>query len=165
MAEKQQKKNTWLYIVLAVAVAVFIFDSLTSDQSLVKVTASRSKQTKAQDGQTVKVTEDVIISEQQKIFSYRKKFLQASFKKNPFFKPITRQEVARPKPKPGLVVMITQIIEGNPPYAEIDGQFLTIGDLVEGWRIVEIKDGKVTFEKNGERTILSKNSGLKMMEP
>ncbi len=162
MAQTGEKKtNKWLYIVLVIAVGVFIFDSLTSEKSLVKLKKPNISNL-IKPAKDERFNKQKLFAELNELNQYRNYFQTAAFPKNPFYKPIQKRKIRTIKAKPGLVAVVKQIIEGDPPYAEIDDQILTVGDTYKGWRIVSIKGNKVVFEKDGRKTTLSTNPGMQM---
>ncbi|GAB4170449.1 MAG: hypothetical protein Kow00108_04540 [Calditrichia bacterium] len=164
MAAKEEKKSSkLLYILLAVVVAFFLYDSFTSDKSLVKLKKTGKQILNSINQEDKKFDKNTLMIELAKLNKFKNVAMNSEFKQNPFYKPIKRTVVTR-KPKPGLIADIKQIIEGDPPYAEIDDQILTVGDFYKGWKIIEIKGNKVKFEKDGQTTTLSTNAGLRMMQ-
>lgn len=162
MAGNEKKSNKWLYIVLVISIGIFLFDSLTSDKSLVKIkkTAVTSLLPTAKKEQG-KFNIKKLYEGLNNLKFYENYYKKSQFPQNPFYQPVAvKRKVS--KPKPGLVAVIKQIIEGDPPYVEIDDQILTIGDTYKGWKITKIEKDKVYFEKEGQKAILSTRPGMQM---
>jgi hypothetical protein len=60
-------------------------------------------------------------------------------------------EAALPPPPLADPPMVTAVLSGMLPQAIAGGRAVAIGDLVDGWRVVDLGPGRVLFEQDGRR--------------
>ncbi len=150
---EKKKSSNWLYIVLAIAVGYFIFDNLTSDKSVLKLSKSKNifSLTKAKK---VDFNLQTLAQEEKEFFKFRKIASSVSYSTNPFYFPI--KKARKTVKKPAFSVTIEEIYDGEVPYIQINGDLLTIDDEYKGWKIIEITSDGARFQKNGTKVFIKK---------
>ena len=78
---------------------------------------------------------------------------------NPFDRPafvVTLGDVASPGPMalPVRLELRTTMVGEDAALANIDGEILSAGDTVDGYRVASIREGRVILTKDGERIVL-----------
>ena len=161
---KKKSSSKILYIALGIVLIVFLWDNFTSEESIINLSKKskdilgKSKDILGKSKDILGINENTDIKfnlvnfekEKKEIHKFKNWVSANPPRQNPFYRPI-KGKVRKVYKKPSLAAKITQIIDGNPPYAEIAGQYLTIGEKYKGWEITSITERGVTFKKGANR--------------
>lgn len=155
---KKKSSSKILYIALGIVLIVFLWDNFTSEESIINL-SKKSKDILGKSKDILGINENTDIKfnlvnfekEKKEIHKFKNWVSANPPQQNPFYRPIKGKVRKVYKKKPSLSAKITQIIDGNPPYAEIEGQYLTIGEKYKGWEITSITERGVTFKKGANR--------------